>query len=785
MLTPEQQELPFDKVTDDQFWGGVLSQVTKALDEYYREASKRGDTRAQVLAHEASRGFKFLELCNKRYDVVATNPPYMGLQNLGDTLREYMNSYYEMGKVDLFAAFIIRNTQLASSFGYISMITQQSWMFLGTLEQLRKWLLSNMKIRVLAHLGPGAFSEIGGEVVNTAMFCICKSLPDKNGKSQFISAVKIKDVHGKEEVLKKIPISEDNIGYFTINQNDFFKVPGAPLSYWVSDKVRDTFASNPSLSKYSKAMRGMATGDNPRYVRFWWEVKPEKGSNLWVIYGKGGLRSVWYAACDSILSWSQVAQKWYGTSPKARSNYLSSYFSGITPNNAFKECLSVYSIGSWGLEAAYHPPGRIIDQSANPVFSSKTNLLSILSYLNSRFAELFSNCLNPTSNVLVGDIQKLPGPKEVIESSILRECGQKCVNVIKLLASYNMIISDFSHRPSGSIQSLRNVISGRKKMIQEANKTLQESQNLIEEELIRVFGFSVDEEGKVIDESSAVKKNQSEEPSEATLETLFTDETEEPILDYLSTIILMVIGFRWPQQIEAGEHVPDWADKDGIIPITEHTEEKTLLERIRDRMGAELGEDRVSNIESEFADILFNAASKEAEIRGKTPPKKKVTLPKWLEKEFFKHHTSQFKKRPIAWHVTSLNGTFQVLISCHKISFDMFKNLKNRHLAKVQSYYGTLLERARRGESVPGGLTAGKLSDIELELEEFSDKLDKITAMPYEPLIDDGVRVNIAPLQKLGLLASPVLAAKDVDRAIADRNRWREDDKEQVTLWRI
>jgi hypothetical protein len=255
--------------------------------------------------------------------------------------------------------------------------------------------------------------------------------------------------------------------------------------------------------------------------------------------------------------------------------------------------------------------------------------------------------------------------------------------------------------------------------------------------------------------------------------------------DYFTVIILRMLGFCWPKQIETGEPVPDWADKDGIIPITAHTEEKTLLERIRERIGVEFGEERIADIEGEFADILFNAASKEAEIKGKTPPKKKITLAQWLEKEFFKRHTSQFKKRPIVWHLTSSNGTFQVLIFCHKISLDMFKNLKNRHLGKVQSYYGSLLERARRGESVPGGLTAGKLSDIDLELEEFSNKLHKIITMPYEPSIDDGVRVNVAPLQKLGLLASPVLAPKDVDRAIADRNRWREDDKEQITVWRI
>jgi hypothetical protein len=255
--------------------------------------------------------------------------------------------------------------------------------------------------------------------------------------------------------------------------------------------------------------------------------------------------------------------------------------------------------------------------------------------------------------------------------------------------------------------------------------------------------------------------------------------------DYFTVMILRMLGFRWPKQIESDEPVPGWADKDGIIPVTEHTEEKILLERIRDRIGAEFGENKISDIESEFADILHNAASKEAEIRGKTLPKKKVTLAQWFENEFFRRHTSQFKKRPIAWHLTSSNGTFQVLMFYHRVSLDMFKNLKNRHLAKVQSYYGTLLERARKGESVPAGLTTGKLSDIELELEEFSNKLDKLIAMPYEPLIDDGVRVNIAPLQKLGLLASPVLAIKDIDRAIADRNRWHEDDKEQVTLWRI
>jgi len=262
-------------------------------------------------------------------------------------------------------------------------------------------------------------------------------------------------------------------------------------------------------------------------------------------------------------------------------------------------------------------------------------------------------------------------------------------------------------------------------------------------------------------------------------------EAKRYVEDYFTVMILRMLGFRWPKQVEANEPVPEWADQDGIIPITEHTGERTLLERIRDRIASEFGEDKIASIETEFSDILYNAACKEAEIKDKKPPRKRITLSKWLEKEFFKRHISQFKKRPIAWHISSSNGTFQVLLFYHKLSPDTLRNLKNRYLAKVRQFYGVLLEKAQRGKPTPRGLTLGKLQDIKAELEDFASRLDRVINLPYEPLIDDGVRVNIAPLQKIGLLRNPVLSGKDVGRAIADRNRWREDDKEQDTVWRI
>jgi hypothetical protein len=170
MLTPEQQELPFERLTDDQFWEGVLSRVMKALDEYYRDASERGDTRAQVFVHEAGRGFKFLELCNKRYDVVATNPPYMGLKNMGKDLKDYVQKVYPDGKRDLYAAFILRDREWTTDRGIVAMVTQQSWMFLRSFVEMREQILKENCFQTLAHLGEHAFDDPAAAGAFVALF---------------------------------------------------------------------------------------------------------------------------------------------------------------------------------------------------------------------------------------------------------------------------------------------------------------------------------------------------------------------------------------------------------------------------------------------------------------------------------------------------------------------------------------------------------------------------------------------------------------------------------------
>jgi len=880
-LTYEQKELPFEKITDEQFWDRVLRRVIKALDEYYRQASERGDTRAQVMAHEASKGFGFLELCNKRYDVVATNPPYMGSKNMGKKLKEYVQRVYPEGKRDLYAAFIQRNREWTKERGIVAMVTQQSWMFLRSFVKMREEILKENCIQTLAHLGPHAFAEISGEVVNAVLFTLANKKPEEGHRLVAFKLVEPNNPLLKEQLFIQSRNHEQRSVIFRPKQKHVSAIPNNPIAYWLTETFLKLFSSPYKLGDKAHVKQGLITSDDNRFLRFFWEV--DNFNNRWFPYSKGGGYCKWAGLYDYMVNWENDGEK-IRNAPNPRVQNEAFYFkSGYTYTKVSRRSIGV----------RYLPSGSIIGAKGPGVFPKSYE--GVDSLLNSRILTYLLRVLSPTIEFTEDNLKSLPCPSE--KSNRLDDIiSRYCIGIKSNLVAFNNNERIFKRLPIEEIktQSLTNGYLFCFEKIELLSMLLHSVEASNEETLFRIYKLNEEDRKTVIDETGTpagwhplidgydaipeikdkvaeigeipdevidylknhkrispcekeltrikshlralyeaghgakvedvleedeTHSNDEEEtligkripiPTETFLEELsikmeihpisiywFLKEMREKegvvcwseckryVEDYFTVMILRMLGFRWPKQVEANEPVPEWADKDGIIPITEHTGEKTLLERIRDRIGAEFGEDRIGAIETEFADILYNAAVKNAGIKGKKPPQKKATLGEWLEREFFKRHTSQFKKRPIAWHLSSSNGTFQVLLFYHKLSGDILKNLKNRYLAKVRSFYGVLLERVRSGGSTPGGSTFGKLEDIEAELEDFASRLDRVINVPYEPLIDDGVRVNIAPLQKLGLLRHPVISAKDVDRAIADRNRWREDDKEQDKMWRL
>ncbi len=381
MLTPEQQELPFDKVTDDQFWGEVLSQVTRALDEYYKEASERGDTRAQVFAHEASRGFKFLELCNKRYDVVATNPPYMGSGNMGKELKDYVQRVYPEGKRDLYAAFILRNREWATNRGIVAMVTQQSWMFLSKFMKIREKIIQESSIQTIAHLGPRAFAEIGGEVVNCSLFTLENQFISKKHHIIAFRLIAAKSPSEKRILLENATRKFNQSIIFSINQLLFLDLTEYPIVYWLTQRFLDILIEHEQLGRLYNVSRGVDTCDNNRFLRFVWEIS-ERGGR-WLKYLKAGGYRRWYGYESRLLDWSENGDGLRRALLKKYS-YLDGNCDWLIKTNTFFKHGWTYSLMAQGSLGARCLDGLSICDSASPGIFSESPQYLIGAILNSR-----------------------------------------------------------------------------------------------------------------------------------------------------------------------------------------------------------------------------------------------------------------------------------------------------------------------------------------------------------------------------------------------------------------
>ena len=248
-----------------------------------------------------------IALTNK-YEAVITNPPYMGGKGFSPRLKTYVEKNYKDTKSDLFAVFIERCNEFTKKNCYTSMITMQSWMFLSSFENLRKNIIEKTEIKSLNHLGTRAFSEIGGEVVSTVAWVSQKKNPKNDGTYLRLADYNNADLK-EEEFFNKA-------NYFQAKQKDFEKIPGSPIAYWVSDKIREIFEKNQKLGEVGEAKQGLATADNNRFLRLWNEVSYNKiGYNMsnskealeskkkWFPCNKGGEFRKWYGNQEYLVNW--------------------------------------------------------------------------------------------------------------------------------------------------------------------------------------------------------------------------------------------------------------------------------------------------------------------------------------------------------------------------------------------------------------------------------------------------------------------------------------------------
>lgn len=355
--------------------------------------------------------YHFRHALSQKYHVVVTNPPYMGNSGMGAKLAEFVKSKYPDSKSDLFACFIERCRNLTNESGYQAMITQHAWMFLSSFENLRKKLQKTDMVN-MAHLGARAFEEIGGEVVQTTTF-VLKNIHTKDYKGTYCRLIEPTTQQGKEDMFL---LGENR--YFS-QQDNFSKIPGAPVAYWVGKGFRDAF-DNKTLYDFAPTKQGLITSDNNKFLRLWFEVQSEKSLlNIkgtcnndmnqdrlkWFPYSKGGNYRKWYGNRDYVVNWQYNGveiKNFKDDRGKIRSR----------PQNVdyyFKEGNTWSDITS-GLFSARYIEGGFIHDSTGPMCFPINRELTyyLLAVLNCKPSAEFLMFLAPTFHFREGPVGLLP-----------------------------------------------------------------------------------------------------------------------------------------------------------------------------------------------------------------------------------------------------------------------------------------------------------------------------------------------------------------------------------------
>ena len=757
-----------------------------------------------------------------QYETVVTNPPYMGGKGFSPKLKTYVEKNYKDSKSDLFAVFIERCNEFTKKNCYTSMITMQSWMFLSSFETLRKNILKNNEIESLVHL---SFYVIGITFSTTA-FCLKKGIRNSqnnyfklfdkvtrimNAKDcdvLFRNCLKNKNYRYKftnrsiREEMSENTASDPNgiILRYNFLQKDFEKIPGSPIAYWVSDKIREIFEKNQKLGDIGEAKQGLATADNNRFLRLWNEVNYHKiGYNMsnsqealeskkkWFPYNKGGEFRKWYGNQEYLVNWENDGyeiKNFYDEKGKLRSR----------PQNTeyyFKESIS------WGLITPssgnafrYFPKGFIYDVAGMSYFLEK-NQFNYLGILNTKIYADLTKIINPTVNLQIGDVLSLP----------VTEIKNEKFNI---LVHQNISISkeEWNLRETSWDFEKLSLIDGKDLKTAYENYCSHWRDNFVqlhknEEELNRLFIEIYDlqdemDEKVAFDDITILKKETKIVELDNRTPKEFSTEAEKYLYDrgvslefnkdelikqFLSYAIGCIMGrysinksglimANSDDILELSENKFIVKDTDGkirqeveskflpnefgIIPITDEKDfSNDIVEKLKEFIKFVYGEENLKDNLNFIAEALGNKDNKPAE----------EIIRIYFIKDFYIDHLQRYQKRPIYWLMNSgKKNAFSCLFYMHRYEPLTVARVRADYLIPYQE----MLENKRKfieRELSDDDISAKEKKNIEKQLKELDTLLKELREYANEvkhiaeqkiPLdLDDGVNVNY---EKLGAI---------------------------------
>lgn len=687
---------------------------------------------------------------NQKYDVVVTNPPYHN--KYCPELKAFMQQYYKDYKADLYSAFIYRCTQLTKKGGFAELMTPFTWMFISSHEKLRRYILGNHTISSLVQLEYSAFEE--------ATVPICTFVIQNQTEIRTGEYIRLADFRGAESQPVKVQEAarDPDVPFrYCCDQTNFFDIPGAPIAYWATDRVREIFREYPKLGEIAEPKVGLQTSDNDRFLRLWHEVdihrigfgmrsreEAQASGRKWFPLNKGGEFRKWYGNQDYVVNWEKDGEEIRhftdgGKRVKSRPRNMEYYF---------REGITWTDISSSKFGVRYSPPGFISECTGNCVFPEPLHLRYLIGFMCSDVCFELLAFLNSTMHFLVGNIASLPIIIDEARKPEIDRLVQKCIQISKddwddFEVSWNFQVHPLVRLAHAG--SLEKAFAEWEALAESRFRKLKENETAINDIFAEIYGL---EARPVQDEDITIRRADRERDAKSFLSYFIGCLMGRYSLDYPR---LTYAGGEWdPSRYQ--RFIPD---ADGIVPLTDEPYfEDDVMRRLEAFLTVLFGPETV-------AENMVWLAESIGELRANETPAQRIR--RYLMDEFYKDHLKTYRKRPIYWLFESGGKKgFRALMYLHRYNRETLPRVRLQYVQALQRRYAQEVDVLTR-QIESGMLSAAErrdankrikeLEDRQLELAAYDQKLAALANDRIELNLDDGVVVNHA---KLAAVLAPI-----------------------------
>lgn len=790
------------------------------LRHQYAEWTENGTDKCPENIKQLLPGVQVILALTEKYHALVMNPPYMGGGKMNSVLSKYVKDNYEEAKADLFSVFMDMGMERLVDGGKMAQINMQSWMFLSSFEKLRNIFLHNYIIDNMLHLGPRTFDELSGEVVQNTAFVLTKphdpyggitmaeikALPKSeqeiwkqrfyegteedmdelflgNPKGIYYRLVDGKNCADKEQMfLANKDGNEEgkHIYYPNVEQLNFGKIPGAPIGYWVSENgINNWTRANIPFSKYGEARVGLDTGNNDKYLRFFYEIdykyikfnatsQKELSESLskYVPTTKGGTIRKWYGNLEYVIKFDNNSYNELLNS----GNHLPSrqYY--------FREGICWSRISSSSIIALRFSHAGMIFNSASPTIfaSNKEVLFFLMAFLQSKCTRYYLSVLSPTLNLQAGEIRNLP--LLYINSEKITYFVQDCVTISKSDWDAHETSWDFQRNELLSIDTstyTENLDYKIEKHFEETGEhisispaapklgslewrmeqyktkweckfmQLHKNEEELNRQFIDIYGLQ-DELTPDVPLNEITILQQGEINVKEDSITWNEDVMTKQLISYAVGCMLGRYRLDKPglhiahpnptdEEITPYEYKGEqWAiDDDGIMPL----------------MPNDCGFS--DNASARFADFIRVALGNEDHVANLNYVEKCLgkTLEQYFVKDFWKDHKKMYQNRPIYWLFSSKKGAFQVIAYMHRMNAYTAERVRSKYLLPYIEHLEAEIDKldARRAEL--STKETKQLQALQKQLDECREYHERLQVVAEQAIsfdLDDGVIVNYA-----------------------------------------